>query len=60
MGSLSTDDLIVEVDGTPVNDVDALKSLMEKIAHDKKDSVVMKVLRGIHTAYLELEPAWKQ
>jgi S1-C subfamily serine protease len=60
LGSLSTDDLIVEVEGTNINDVDSLKTIMENIARDKKPSVIMKVLRGIHTAYLELEPAWKQ
>ena len=60
LGSLSSDDLIVEVEGKPVSDVDALKSVMEQIARDKKSSVVMKVVRGIHTAFLELEPAWKK
>lgn len=60
LGSLYTDDLIVEVDGQPVTDVDSLKSIMEKIVTDKKAFVVMKVLRGIHTAFLELEPTWKQ
>jgi serine protease Do len=59
LGSLSTDDLIVEVDGKPVNDVDSLKTSMEQITTDKKDFVVIKVVRGIHTAYLELEPTWK-
>src|SRR5437016_5865101 len=59
LGSLSSDDLIVEVEGKPVSDVDALKTVMEQIARDKKSSVVMKVVRGIHTAFLELEPAWK-
>jgi C-terminal processing protease CtpA/Prc len=60
LGSLSADDLIVEVDGKPVNDVDSLKSLMDEIARKKQDFVIMKVLRGIHTAFLELEPAWKK
>ena len=60
LGSLYADDLIVEVDGQSVGDVDTLKTIMEKIAEDKKTFVVMKVLRGIHTAYLELEPAWKK
>ena len=59
LGSLYSDDLIVEVDGEPVQDVDTLKKLMEKISAGKKPFVVMKVLRGIHTAYLELEPTWK-
>ncbi len=60
LGSLAVDDLIVEVDGQPVSNVESLKTVMGKIAQDKKPSVVMKVLRGIHTAYLELEPAWKK
>ena len=60
LGSLSSDDLIMEVDGKPVNDVDSLKALMDQIASEQKSSVVMKVLRGIHTAFLELEPSWKK
>jgi len=32
---------------------------MDAIAKAKKSVVVMKVLRGIHTIYLELEPDWK-
>ena len=60
LGSLYSDDLIMEVDGKPVNDVDSLKTLMDQISKDQKSSVVMKVLRGIHTAFLELEPSWKK
>jgi serine protease Do len=60
LGSLYLDDLIEEVDGKPVTDVDSLKTLMQQIAQEKRPFVVMKVLRGIHTAYLELEPAWKK
>jgi S1-C subfamily serine protease len=60
LGSLSTDDLIVEVDGKPVHDVESLRNVMDDIAGKKKEFVIMKVLRGIHTAYLELEPTWKK
>jgi serine protease Do len=60
LGSLSVDDLIVEVDGQPVNNVDGLKKVLTEIAQNKRPVVVVKVLRGIHTAYLELEPAWKK
>ncbi len=60
LGALNAEDLIVEVDGKEVNGVDALKDSMDSIAQQKKEFVVMKVLRGIHTAYLELEPAWKK
>ena len=60
LGSLSVDDLIVEVDGQPVNNVEALKKVMADISQNKKSVVILKVLRGIHTAYLELEPSWKK
>ena len=38
--------------------VDEVRPLMEKIAGAKKRFVVMKVLRGIHTRFLEFEPKW--
>jgi S1-C subfamily serine protease len=59
LGSLYVGDLILEVDGQPVGNVDTLRRKMEEIATSKKNVVVMKVLRGIHTAYLEIEPNWK-
>ena len=52
-------DLVVEVDGQRVDDVDGLRRVMEEVAAAKKPVLVMKVLRGIHTAYLEFEPNWK-
>jgi serine protease Do len=60
LGSLSTDDLIVEVDGQPVKGVETLREIFQKIVAEKKAFVVIKVLRGIHTAFLELEPTWKK
>lgn len=59
LGYLQLDDLITEVDGHAIEDVESLKTMMEDISEKKKPFVVMKVLRGIHTTYLELEPAWK-
>ena len=34
-------------------------SEMERIAATKEKVVVIKVLRGIHTSFLEIEPNWK-
>jgi serine protease Do len=59
LANLYVGDLVVEVDGQPVGNVDALRQIMEKIAAAKKPSMVMKVERGIHNAYLEFEPNWK-
>jgi hypothetical protein len=52
-------DLILEVENGAVENVDVLRGKLEQIAADKKKAVVMKVMRGIHTLYLELEPNWK-
>jgi S1-C subfamily serine protease len=59
LGSLYVGDLILEVQGRAVDNVEALRRNMERIAAEKKSVVTMKVLRGVHTTFLELEPAWK-
>ena len=59
LGSLTDGDLILAVNGRPVDSVDALRREMERIAAAKEKEVVIKVLRGIHTCYLEFEPNWK-
>jgi serine protease Do len=59
LGTLSAGDLILEVDGRPVGNVDSLRRELERVAAAKEKVVVIKVLRGIHTCYLEIEPNWK-
>src|SRR6266481_6382817 len=56
LGSLGVGDLILEVDSQSVGNVDELRQQMEKIASGKKSVVRVKVLRGIHTSFLEIEP----
>ena len=60
LGSLLVEDLIIQVNGNPVESVESLRKLLEQAAREQKRSVILKVLRGIHTAYLELEPTWKK
>jgi hypothetical protein len=38
--------------------VDGLEKEMSRVAEEKPDSLVFRVLRGIHTVYLEFEPEW--
>ena len=59
LGSLYVDDLIVEISGQAVPDVSAFKAEMEKITAAKPKFVVLKVVHGIHTRFVELEPDWK-
>jgi len=58
LGELAVGDLIQQVDGQTVTDVDAMKTIMEQIAEKKPEYVVFKVLRRIHTIYVEIEPDW--
>jgi serine protease Do len=59
LGTLAAGDLILEVDGRPVSNVDSLRRELERVAAAKEKVVVIKVLRGIHSCYLEIEPNWK-
>jgi S1-C subfamily serine protease len=59
LGTLRVGDLILEVDGQAVTNVDTLRQQMERMASAKKTSLVIKVMRGVHTMYLEMEPNWK-
>lgn len=59
LGMLQTNDLIQAVGETPVDTSEILQEAMETIAEQKPDSVVFKILRGIYTLYIELEPKWE-
>ncbi len=58
LGQLQNGDLLLEVNGAPMTDVTTVKETMAKVAESMADSVVFKVMRGIHTQYIELEPRW--
>jgi hypothetical protein len=51
-------DILVSVDGRPTPNVDALKSVMDRVKQRRQKRVVFFVKRGIHTTFLELEPGW--
>lgn len=55
---LSPGDLILAVGGEAVTDVEAMEAKMDVLAETEPESVVIKVLRGIHTMFLEIEPKW--
>jgi len=59
LAGLNVGDLILEVDGQAVANVDDLRRQIERVSGARKAVVVMKILRGIHTAFLEMEPNWK-
>ncbi len=60
LGSLGVGDLILDVDGVSTPDSAAMKSTMEAIEAARPEQVVLRVLRGVHTFFIELEPKWEQ
>jgi serine protease Do len=58
LGRLAMGDLITAVDGEPVTDVASLKLKMKHVADEKRKTAVLRIIRGIHTVYLEFEPNW--
>jgi serine protease Do len=60
LGMLRVGDLIQEVDGEAVNNVDDMQAVMEQIESAQEQFVIVQALRGIYTVYVELEPKWDQ
>ena len=59
LGRLANSDIITAVDGALVTDVLSLKEKMKSVAAGRHKTVVLRVERGVHTLYLELEPNWE-
>jgi serine protease Do len=58
LGDLQAGDIVQSVNGAPVTDVATLEKSLKNITEQKPRFVELRVLRGIHTRYLELEPNW--
>jgi serine protease Do len=58
LGELRANDIVQLVDGAPIADVTALETKMKEIAAARPKYVVLRVLRGIHTRYLEFQANW--
>jgi hypothetical protein len=51
-------DLLLSIDGTPVPDVKSAKKLLKAAAEKKSPRLTLLLLRGVHTFFAEVEPAW--
>jgi serine protease Do len=58
LAHLAEGDLLLEIDGVPVPDVEAVQQRMQRIAETKPATVVLKVRRGIRTLFVELQSGW--
>ena len=59
LGDLQVNDIVQFVNDTPVADVVELQAQMQSVSDQKMKFVVLRVLRGIHTRYLELQSNWE-
>jgi serine protease Do len=58
LAHLADGDLLLEIDGAAVPDVEAVQQRMQRIAETKPATVVFKVRRGIRTLFVELQSGW--
>lgn len=58
LAHVALEDILLAIDGSRTAGVDDVKRLLEQAGADKVKRVVLFVKRGIHTMYLEVEPAW--
>ncbi|MGA0846292.1 MAG: PDZ domain-containing protein, partial [Luteolibacter sp.] len=58
LGGFAPDDIILNVNGQPVNDIDTLKSILRGMRDSRPRSVVFGIRRGPRTTFLEVEPRW--
>jgi serine protease Do len=58
LGGLSSNDLIVDIDGEKVVDVAGFEAQMKKISDEKPKTVIFHVKHGIHEKYAEIQPVW--
>lgn len=60
VGGLKAGDVIVEAGGKQITSLEGLKAALKDIEKARPKTVVLKVQRGIHTLFLELEPVWPE
>jgi C-terminal processing protease CtpA/Prc len=59
LARLAVGDLIQTVDSEAIRNVGEMETALKRLADRKPDLVVYRVLRGIHTLYLEMQPVWE-
>lgn len=60
LADLRSGDVITAVDSSQIHELDDLKKALSDITKKKPKRVVMKVCRGIHTIFIEIQPDWSE
>lgn len=60
VGGMRASQLLLSIDGKPVNDVATLQQILTQAKKNKAKRMVFQVKQGVHTQFLELEPNWEK
>ena len=60
LAGLRQGDVIIKVDGEPIDKIDAFRNKMVTISKDRSERVTFFVKRGIHTLFIQFEPNWEK
>jgi S1-C subfamily serine protease len=58
LGGLTTGDILIAIDGKPVDSIESLKAILADLEKTTRSPIVMFVRHGITYRYIELEPTW--
>ena len=58
LAGLKIGDTLKQVNGTEIDSLETLKSVMAKVRKENSEHIVFFIKRGINTAYLESSPVW--
>ena len=58
LGGLSGGDILLSLDGKPVDSIETLKGQLDELEKSKRSPFTMFIRRGITTRYIEIEPTW--
>lgn len=59
LAGLKVGDKILEIGGRPVGGLDDVRGILEGLRAERPQFLVIKVQRGAHTVFVEIEPSWK-
>lgn len=58
LAQLAEGDVVLAIDGRPVRDVGTIKERLAEVEREKPPAVVLRVRRGIHSLFVEMQPSW--
>jgi len=58
LAGLAGGDVILSIDGKPVNSLDSIEKILDRVEEERRDFIVLLVRRGNLTRFIEIHPIW--